>query len=176
MAESGAYYFSTSLPGSADATIAIYNEESCEVKTGKVGKLTFDKGDSLLVYSASDDSDASYFSIEVLGKSEVSKLRPGYFRCPDVGDTYDKDKFVATYMKNYRVQLSDKDGTIKSVVYVTDEDGKIDDNSPFSIETKVTRNSSDVTSGEFKKGDVVEVTITYNNSTTAKGTVKYTVY
>ncbi len=180
LTESGAYYTSdSSLPGSADATIAIYNEESGEVKTGKVGKLTFAKGDSLLVYAASDDSDASFFSIEVLEKSEVAKLMPGYFRCPDPGDTYDKDKFVATYMKNYRVQLRNNDGTIKSIVYVTDEDGKIDDNSPFSIETKVTRNGSDVASGsKFEKKDVVEVTITYKKSESENvtGKVKYTVY
>ncbi len=176
LTESGAYYSSSSLPGSASATIAIYNETSDEVKTGKVGSLKFEAGDVLLVYAASDDSDASYFSIEVLGKSAVSKLRPGYFRCPDPGDTYDKDKFVATYMKNYRVQLSNSDGTIRSIVYVTDEDGKINDES-FTITPTVTRDSSAVTDDEFKKGDVVEVTITYKktDSDTVIGKVKYTV-
>lgn len=36
LTESVAYYSSTSLPDSADASIAIYNETSGEVKTGKV--------------------------------------------------------------------------------------------------------------------------------------------
>ncbi len=173
LSQSGSFVSSTFL--SSDGYVAIYNENDNEVTVSKLGEArALKEGDVTLYYWTYEDSEPSYFEISVVSKSGINTMTLGMLPVyPKSGETYDASSFVKTYMKNYRVQLSNSDKTVKSTVYVTDSEGKV--SSDFKLSVTAERDGSSLKTGDtFKKGDKITVSVTYNGTLTAKKT--YTLY
>lgn len=180
---------SSSLPSSAKLLV-FADGSDVPIKTLKEGHvingnefafmyltyLEFDKEGTLL-----DFSKPEAFEVEIIQPSDIVSGRittlPSY---PKAGDVYDgKDEFCKTYLRELKAILKDSDGN-SYVVYATDENGNPMENfSIANISVNTAAGGSRTSGTPFESGDVVIITVEYENGVGAEGCAdfikKYTV-
>ncbi len=160
---------STSLPKSGFVTI--YDKDDNVLESGTLETIRpLKEGDARITYSVYKDSEARSINIEVLPLTDAKGIYPLRPSDLEAGKEFDTSTFMPTYMKNYRVYLCDnedvKKADVRSLMYVTDEDGDVKDG--YTITVTVSRDGSEVTIGTFKKGDTI--TIKDSSEVTTKDT------
>ncbi len=185
IADSGAL-FSGSLP--AKGVTMIYNEDA-ETFDDMLVISTLEeirplkKGDATIFYGVYENSEISYIDIEVIPLSEAKSLKPNsLYSYVNEGDTFTKETFISTYLKNYKARIGNaetySESTATTTLNVTDENGNL--NSGFTVEATISRKDEEgtykeVTSGTLQSGDNIFIKVTYKASEkeTVEGTLSY---
>lgn len=164
--ESGMFSSST-FPASGFVTI--FNEDDEKSVSGTLDTIRpVQEGDTRISCSVCEDSEVRSMDIKVLPLTDAKGIRPFGLNSNDVkeGSEFDKDTFIFTYMKNYKVYLCDNEdykvAEVRSLMYATDENGNV--NSGYKITITVSRNGAVETKGTFEKGDIVKIEVEYQIS------------